>query len=273
MAPSVRTLDLNNTSSAYVAPATVTSNAECIHVTGQAGVNSQGKVPVDYDSQIHLALLNLHRIIVAAGASIRDIAKLNLYIVNYNPNRRSHARHLQKFLGSHRPAVTLVPVAQLAAPEWLFEIDAVVAKPSATLSTALKLPQTTYDVVILGAGLAGLTAAEHVVRAGYSCLVLEARDRVGGRTWSAALPGGSGVVDLGAAWINDTNQSRVYQLARRANAELIEQNTTGNCVLHDFNGDTYTFKYGEMPVSRLPYRLVWSHTNTFPSLTLKLKSI
>lgn len=258
MAPSVRTLDLHNTSSAYVAAATITSSTDCIYVTGQAGVNSQGKVPADYESQVHLALLNLHRIIVAAGASIGDIAKLNLYIINYNPNQRSHARHLQKFLGPHRPTVTFVPVAQLAAPEWLFEVDAVVSRKSTPISTALKAPQNTYDVVILGAGLAGLTAAEHIIRAGYSCLVLEARDRVGGRTWSATLPGGGGIVDLGAAWINDTNQSHIYQLAHRASAELIEQNTSGKCVLHDFNGDTHTFNYGDMPVRSFLYHLSWS---------------
>src|SRR4051812_20402776 len=39
-------------------------------------------------------------------------------------------------------------------------------------------------VVILGAGLAGLTAAYELGKAGYSCTVLEARERPGGRTWT-----------------------------------------------------------------------------------------
>src|SRR5712692_5416536 len=39
-------------------------------------------------------------------------------------------------------------------------------------------------VVILGAGMAGLSAAYELGKAGYDCTVLEARDRVGGRNWS-----------------------------------------------------------------------------------------
>ncbi|KAG9988084.1 hypothetical protein KCU72_g21520, partial [Aureobasidium melanogenum] len=63
------------------------------------------------------------------------------------------------------------------------------------------------DVVVIGAGLAGLTAARDVIKSDLSCIVLEARDRVGGKTWSQQLPDGKGTVDLGAAWINDVNQT------------------------------------------------------------------
>lgn len=114
------------------------------------------------------------------------------------------------------------------------------------------------DVVVIGAGLAGLTAADEVRRAGLSCVVLEARDRVGGKTWSAPLAGngnedgGKGVhVDLGAAWLNDTNQSRVIALARRFGAELVEQNTRGRCALQDFDGRCSAFPYGELPGVRV----------------------
>lgn len=67
------------------------------------------------------------------------------------------------------------------------------------------------DVVIIGAGLAGLNAARHLVRAGVRVQVVEARDRVGGRTWSAPLYQGS-VFDLGGQWVGPA-QTRVLTLA------------------------------------------------------------
>src|SRR4051794_18396410 len=60
------------------------------------------------------------------------------------------------------------------------------------------------DVAIVGAGLAGLTAARRLVAAGRSVVVLEARERVGGRTLNADLGGGR-VSELGAQFIGPTH--------------------------------------------------------------------
>ncbi|KAK2021865.1 flavin-containing amine oxidoreductase [Colletotrichum zoysiae] len=252
MAPKVRALDLDNTSTAYYAPATVAPpGAKLVHVSGQPGNTKDGLVPDDYESQIHLALLNLRKIILVAGASVKDIVKLTLLVVDYDSSARKHTRHVQRFLGGHRPAITLIPVSGLAVPSWLFEIEAVLAVPeSPAPARRLDLPdaEESVDVIVIGAGLAGLSAARDVLKSGLSCVVLEARDRVGGKTWSEPLQHGQpGVVDLGAAWINDTNQSRVYALAKEYGAELIEQNTNGNVVLQDFDGKCSPFPYGELP--------------------------
>ena len=59
------------------------------------------------------------------------------------------------------------------------------------------------DVVVIGAGLAGLSAARKLTQAGRRVCVVEARERVGGRTYSSPL--GEGIVDLGGQWIGPTH--------------------------------------------------------------------
>ena len=54
--------------------------------------------------------------------------------------------------------------------------------------------------IVIGAGFAGLAAADELARAGHEVVVLEARDRVGGRVWSTELPNGA-VVERGAEFI------------------------------------------------------------------------
>jgi monoamine oxidase len=69
------------------------------------------------------------------------------------------------------------------------------------------------DVVVVGAGLAGLAAATRLVDAGAEVVVLEARDRVGGRTLT--LPAADGTpIDHGGHWIGPT-QDRIAALAER----------------------------------------------------------
>jgi phytoene dehydrogenase-like protein len=55
-------------------------------------------------------------------------------------------------------------------------------------------------VAVVGAGLAGLAAAEALLRAGRDVVVLEARDRVGGRVWSRRLDNGA-TVEMGAEFV------------------------------------------------------------------------
>jgi len=70
------------------------------------------------------------------------------------------------------------------------------------------------DVIVVGAGFAGLAAARELTRLGHRALVLEARDRIGGRAWTVDL--GGAPVDMGAAWIHGIDGNPLAALAREA---------------------------------------------------------
>ena len=76
-------------------------------------------------------------------------------------------------------------------------------------------------VAVVGAGLAGLAAAEALLRAGHDVTVFEARDRVGGRVWSRTLENGA-VVEMGAEFILPGN-TVVEETARRLGLDLWEK--------------------------------------------------
>jgi monoamine oxidase len=67
------------------------------------------------------------------------------------------------------------------------------------------------DVCVVGAGFAGLTAAWRLAHAGQTVVLLEARDRIGGRVWTDHLSDGT-PIDRGGAWLGP-GQDRLYALA------------------------------------------------------------
>jgi monoamine oxidase len=84
------------------------------------------------------------------------------------------------------------------------------------------------DVIVVGAGLAGLTAARKVVKAGRSALLLEARNRVGGRVLNHSLGGGD-YAELGAMFFGPT-QDRIQALAQEVGVGTFPTYNTGNNV-------------------------------------------
>jgi monoamine oxidase len=81
------------------------------------------------------------------------------------------------------------------------------------------------DVVIVGAGLSGLMAARTLFAAGVEPLVLEARNRVGGRTWTRPASDGT-PLDLGGQWIGPT-QRRVLALAEELGVQTLKTFDSG----------------------------------------------
>ena len=92
-----------------------------------------------------------------------------------------------------------------------------------------ELHERSADVVVIGAGLAGLSAAREVAAAGASVVVVEARDRVGGRVLNQDIGGGK-VVEVGAEWIGPT-QDRLAALAAELGVETFPTWVKGQSVL------------------------------------------
>lgn len=95
------------------------------------------------------------------------------------------------------------------------------------------------DVIVVGAGIAGLVCANALQRAGKSVRVLEARGRVGGRISSYALAPNV-VIDLGAQWLGPT-QDRAYQLVQAHAVPLFPTYTEGESLV-DFGGRKKRYK-------------------------------
>lgn len=99
------------------------------------------------------------------------------------------------------------------------------------------MAETSADVVVVGAGLAGLTTAGALHTAGRSVLVVEARAAVGGRI-KTLVPQGFGdgaFVDLGATW-HWSNQPHIRALDADVGLEAFPQYRAGRAVVEDSPG-------------------------------------
>jgi monoamine oxidase len=118
---------------------------------------------------------------------------------------------------------------------------AAAAVPGSAAARKKKPPRTRVrraDVVVIGAGLAGLAAARDLVNAGRSVIVLEARRRVGGRTLNQPIGDGK-VIEIGGQWVGPTQDAMT-----RLNGELgLETYKTYN------DGDNVYYRNGVL----LPY--------------------
>jgi monoamine oxidase len=100
------------------------------------------------------------------------------------------------------------------------------------------------DAVVIGAGAAGLVAARALSRAGRSVVVLEARDRMGGRVYTREDPGLPVPVDLGGEFIHGTADVS-FALLRAANTVAI-----------DTGGSSFVYEDGELRDGDDPFEIV-----------------
>jgi enamine deaminase RidA (YjgF/YER057c/UK114 family) len=100
-----------------------------IYISGQVSVDQENNIvrEGDLQGQADYAFANLHRALMAAGASPADVVKLNIYVVGYKPADAvliSAARR-KVFRGKNLPASTLLGVESLALDGLLIEVEAV----------------------------------------------------------------------------------------------------------------------------------------------------
>lgn len=95
-------------------------------------------------------------------------------------------------------------------------------------------PSQPQKVLVIGAGLAGLAAAQHLQQRGLDVQVLEARQRIGGRIWTSTqwpdLP-----LDWGATWIHGTQGNPLTQLADELRAPRVST-SYDRSITHHTNG-------------------------------------
>ncbi|OTB00949.1 hypothetical protein M426DRAFT_64949 [Hypoxylon sp. CI-4A] len=104
-----------------------------------------------------------------------------------------------------------------------------------------------FDVVVIGAGFSGLQAAYSASKSGLSVAVVEARDRVGGKSWTVPLSNQKGVADFGAAWVSDTLQPRIWSYITRFGLKTVKQRIGHTGVLIAADGSRIESPQGITP--------------------------
>ena len=102
------------------------------------------------------------------------------------------------------------------------------------------------DVVIVGAGPSGLTAARELKKAGLSVAVLEARDRVGGRTWTDTIDGA--MLEIGGQWVSP-DQTALMELLDELGLKMYPRYRDGESVYIGADGKRTQYTGDTFPVN------------------------
>jgi len=108
------------------------------------------------------------------------------------------------------------------------------------------MTEITRDVVIVGAGAAGLTAANELKKAGLSVAVLEARDRVGGRLWTDTIDGA--MLEIGGQWVSPDQEALIETVAELG-LDTFSRYREGDSVYVGPDGQSHRFTGEMFPVA------------------------
>ena len=108
----------------------LTEGGRVLFLAGQTGMGPEGNIasPGDLVAQFAQALFNLKTVVEAAGGTLTDIVKLNLYVTDkaaYKANLRPIGEAYRSFFGRYYPAMTLVEVKGLFDDDALVEIEGI----------------------------------------------------------------------------------------------------------------------------------------------------
>jgi monoamine oxidase len=106
--------------------------------------------------------------------------------------------------------------------------------PAPETAPAVSPAGKSNPVLVIGAGMAGLAAARTLRQSGQAVLILEGRDRIGGRLWTSTR-WDDAPMDLGASWIHGVEGNPITTLAREANARLATT-SYDRTLIHDSDG-------------------------------------
>lgn|SRR5512138_1627106 len=97
---------------------------QLVFVSGQAGVGDSGRIEKGFDAQADQAFRNLDRALEAAGSSLRQVAKVTIFLTSME-NFPKIVELRRKWFSAPYPADTIVEVSALYSPEAMIEIEAI----------------------------------------------------------------------------------------------------------------------------------------------------
>src|SRR3954451_17738661 len=129
------------------------------------------------------------------------------------------------------------------------------------------MTEITRDVVIIGAGAAGTTAANELRKAGLSVAVLEARDRVGGRLWTHVVEGAT--LEIGGQWVSP-DQEALIETIEELGLETYSRFREGDSVYVGPDGTVTPFTGDVFPVGPDTERVITEITERLDAMVAEI---